>query len=140
MFLWDAWPRVCHRYDNLVISLTGRDSDRALLGRELDRITDQVGNYLSYAMSIDCNKRKIRWYVDLECLPLRFSQSSHAIDHRHHRLTQPVCRYQNRKSPALNFGKVEKISDQNLHLIGRTLNLINEFLHLVRINPLKVAK
>ena len=84
--------------------------------------------------------RKIRRYVDLECLPLRFSQSSHAIDHRHHRLTQPVCRYHNRKSPTLNSGKVEKISDQNLHLIGRTLNFISEFLHLVRINPLNAAK
>src|SRR5215475_1491900 len=140
MFLWDTRPRICHRYDNLVISLMGGNSDRAFRGRELDRITDQVGNYLSYAVGIDCNRRKTRRYVDLECQPLRLSQSSHAFDHRHHRLAQPVSRYQNRKSPTLNSGKVEKISDQNLHLIGRTLNLINEFLHLVRINLLQAAK
>ncbi len=110
------------------------------LGRELDRISDQVGNHLTNAMSINCNLGKRRRQVDLECLPLGFGLGSDAIDYRHHHVTQPVWRWCNRKSPALNSGKIEKISDQDFHFIGRTLNLIGEFPHLVRINLLRSRK
>src|SRR5262245_34938511 len=85
-------------------------------------------------MGIDCNIRKTRRQVDLEYLLLCFGQSSYAINYRKYYVTQPVRRCHKRKSAALDSGKIEKIRDQELHFIGRTLNLINEGSHLVRIN------
>src|SRR4030095_10138646 len=85
MFFRDAWTCVCHRYHYLLMLLTSRNSDHAFLGCELNRISDQVGNHLPNAMSIDGNMRQ-RWrQVDLKCLPLGFSLGSHAVDYwRYH--------------------------------------------------------
>src|SRR5262249_25911543 len=111
MFLRNAWSCICYRYHNFATLLMCGHADRALLGRELDGISDQVGNHLPDAASINFSIRKVRMYIGFKCLPLGFDLGQYTIDYRHHYITQPFSRWDNREGSALNFCEIEKIAD-----------------------------
>ncbi len=134
----NTWSGVCHRDDNLVTLADGQKLGSCHPGRELDRITDQVGNDLSYATSIDWNRGRLtvsRLRVSAAWLQPASMRSITGMST--YQACPPISKPKKSHS---EFWQSREDRRSSIHLIGRTLNLAGEFLTPVHIDLFKGAK
>src|SRR5262245_10328357 len=103
--------------------------DRAVVRRELERVSDQVREYLSQTMLIDRHFGKNQALErGLEMDISQLGLSPEALDRIAHDLEKIVRLELQRESSAVHSRGVEQILDQLLHLRDRLENLIGRLL------------